>query len=294
MAEVEDVDAADDFLQSMIEQDPAEEEQRTYEDTEYYVVDGSLSVGIIDESAFVFGSETGLMLAVDAAAGESLAESDEYTERLDELPDDPLASLFVEPAAAIEASIASGDVEPAGRAGDRAAARRPALAADGGHADGDDRLGQRRFRLDGRRLDQLEHRVLAADRSPGGVVARGRGPRPRADAAADPRSAHLQRPPRHRRARAPRAGCDRARPRRRHLRLARRRGRLHRGHRGARIQRRTDRPDQRSGGAAATARGASGARRARTPGSVRADRPRAPSTASRSGSRGSAAGPRPA
>ena len=53
------------------------------------------------------------MLAVDAAAGESLAESDEYTERLDELPDDPLASLFVEPAAAIEASIASGDVEPA-------------------------------------------------------------------------------------------------------------------------------------------------------------------------------------
>jgi len=113
MAEVEDVDAADDFLQSMVEQDPADEEQRTYEDTEYYVVGGSLSVGIIDESAFVFGSETGLMVAVDAAAGESLAESDEYTERLDELPDDPLASLFVEPAAAIEASIASGDVDPA-------------------------------------------------------------------------------------------------------------------------------------------------------------------------------------
>ena len=77
------------------------------------MVFGPLGIGIVDESALVFGTETGIMLAVDAANGESLAESEEYTERIDALPDDPLASAFIEPASAIEAAIASGDLDPA-------------------------------------------------------------------------------------------------------------------------------------------------------------------------------------
>ena len=68
---------------------------------------------MLDESALAFGSETGLKVAIDAGDGESLAESDEYSERLDQLPDDPLVSFFFEPAAAIEASIMQGDVDPA-------------------------------------------------------------------------------------------------------------------------------------------------------------------------------------
>ena len=112
MAEVEDADAASDFVQKLIEQSPDEAEERTYEDTGYFVT-GGFAVGVLDESALAFGSETGLKVAIDAGDGESLAESDEYTERLDQLPDDPLVSFFVEPAAAIEASIMQGDVDPA-------------------------------------------------------------------------------------------------------------------------------------------------------------------------------------
>ncbi len=109
MVEADDADAASDFLEQAFADDSAE--QIEYEGNRYYMA-GPFAFGLIDEAAVAFGSENGLKVAIDAANGESLAESDEYTERFDGLPEDPLASMFFEPAAAIEASIAQGELGP--------------------------------------------------------------------------------------------------------------------------------------------------------------------------------------
>jgi hypothetical protein len=113
MVDVEDADAASEFLQDALDQSPSEVEERSYEGNDYFL-SGGMAVGVLDDEALALGTETGLMVAIDAAAGESLAESDEFTGPFDQLPDDALASMFFEPAAAIEASIAQGDVDPAG------------------------------------------------------------------------------------------------------------------------------------------------------------------------------------
>ena len=113
MVEVEDADAASEFLDGIVGEDAAAEEQRSYEGNDYYTSEIGFTAGIVDESAFVFGTETAFKVAVDASQGESLAESEEYTDRIDELPDDALGSFFFEPAAAIEAAIVSEDLGPA-------------------------------------------------------------------------------------------------------------------------------------------------------------------------------------
>jgi hypothetical protein len=113
IVEVDDVERAEEFLQKVYDQDPpAEEAQRRYDGTDYTLLFPGIGVGIVDDRALAFGTETGIKLATDASNGESLAESEEYTERIDALPDDPLVSAQIEPAAAIEAAIASGDVAP--------------------------------------------------------------------------------------------------------------------------------------------------------------------------------------
>ncbi len=113
MVEVEDADAASEFLDGIVGEDAAAEEQRSYEGNDYYTSEIGFTAGIVDESTFVFGTETAFKVAVDASQGESLAESEEYTDRIDELPDDALGSFFFEPAAAIEAAIVSENLGPA-------------------------------------------------------------------------------------------------------------------------------------------------------------------------------------
>lgn len=53
-------------------------------------------------------------VAVDASEGQSLAESEDYSARAEALGDDLLATVSVEPAAVIEAAIASEDIDPVG------------------------------------------------------------------------------------------------------------------------------------------------------------------------------------
>lgn len=115
MLEVDDADAARDFIGRVFDADPATEEERTYRDTDYfYSADlGGTAVGLIDDYALTFGTEASFKVAVDAAEGESLAGSDEYSSRLETLPDDALASAFFEPASVIEAAIASEGAESA-------------------------------------------------------------------------------------------------------------------------------------------------------------------------------------
>ena len=112
IAEVEDAEAAREFLQLLAEHGPDAGEERSYEGADYYVSEAGFVAGLIDDSAVVFGTENAFQVAVDSSEGESLAESPEYTDRVDALPDDALASIFVEPAAAIEAVIASEGLDP--------------------------------------------------------------------------------------------------------------------------------------------------------------------------------------
>jgi hypothetical protein len=109
MFEADDAGAASDFLDKVFADEGAESVE--YEGTEYFRT-GPFAVAVIDDTALAFGSENGLKVMIDAANGESLAESEEYTERMDQLPSDPLAEVFFEPAAAIEVSIAQGDLGP--------------------------------------------------------------------------------------------------------------------------------------------------------------------------------------
>jgi hypothetical protein len=113
LIEVDDADGAREFLDTVLEQDPASEEERSYEGNDYFASEPGLAVGVVDDRALVAGTETAFKVAVDASQGESLDASEEYTDRIDALPDDPLGSAFFEPAAAIEAAIASEGLDRA-------------------------------------------------------------------------------------------------------------------------------------------------------------------------------------
>jgi hypothetical protein len=110
---VDDAEAARGFLDQVADQDPAAEEERSYEGTDYLSTSAGITAGVVDDTALVLGTEDAFQVAVDSAEGESLGESSEYTERTAALPDDALASIFFEPAATIEAVLAAEGADPA-------------------------------------------------------------------------------------------------------------------------------------------------------------------------------------
>ncbi len=114
MVAADDPDAARDFVQKVADEDAAVDENRNYEGTDYvYETDTDYAVGIVDDTALVFGSEESFKVAVDAAQGEALAGSEDYDSHVAALPDDALATAFFEPATVIEAAIAAEDVDRA-------------------------------------------------------------------------------------------------------------------------------------------------------------------------------------
>ena len=273
--------------------EPDEAEERTYEDTDYFVT-GGFAVGVLDESALVFGTETGLKVAIDAGDGESLAESEEYTERSTQLPDDPLASRSSSSrrrrsrprsCRATSTRRRAQVLEPllGGALSQPIAATLTATADTASFEFAAMFDSATDFATESSLLTELpgESWFAAAVPDLGSSLER------------EPRPALLQRPARARASSSARLHArDRPRPRRGRVRLARRRGSLRRGHRGARIQRRADRADERSGGPGPAARGAAKASPSGTPACAPAALRRARTSASRSASRGSAAGPR--
>jgi hypothetical protein len=109
--EIDDVGAAEEFVDSLAELGSGTGEERSYGGFDYAFEGngGGYAIGIV-EDALVIGTEDSFKLAVDASKGESLAESEEFSERTDGLGDDRLATLFLEPVAAIEAAISSGEL----------------------------------------------------------------------------------------------------------------------------------------------------------------------------------------
>ncbi len=62
----------------------------------------------------MFGDEAGFKKTVDAADGDTLGDSDEFTDSVDGLPEDRLATLYAEPKDFIEA-IPEDEIDPQGR-----------------------------------------------------------------------------------------------------------------------------------------------------------------------------------
>jgi Protein of unknown function (DUF3352) len=115
LVETSDEGAAADFLGGLAATDGSHARQRSYAGVGYDYFDGGLTgvaAGVFD-GALVVGTQTAFKVAVDASQGESLADSADYTERTAALPDDPIASVFVEPAATIDAAIMSQGIDPA-------------------------------------------------------------------------------------------------------------------------------------------------------------------------------------
>ncbi len=110
IVEVTDTGAAQEFIDAAAASDPENAgEERSYRDVEYRTTDDA-AVGLIGDT-LVVGTEASFKVAVDASEGESLAESEEFTRRIEPLADDRLATVYLDPAAAIEAAISAGDVD---------------------------------------------------------------------------------------------------------------------------------------------------------------------------------------
>ena len=109
--EAADADAAGSFVDRVAELDPATARMRSHAGVDYYALgapDGA-AIGLV-ENAVVVGTEMSLRVAIDAADGQSLAESDEHAARAAALGEDLLATASLDPAAVLEAATTSGDV----------------------------------------------------------------------------------------------------------------------------------------------------------------------------------------
>lgn len=104
--EVSDADAAQSFLDQAAASVETLPETRSYggHDYRYAPADGGVAVGLIDDK-LVVGTESSFMVAVDAAEGESLVDSEEYRGMTDALSDERLVTAFVNPGAALDAAI---------------------------------------------------------------------------------------------------------------------------------------------------------------------------------------------
>jgi Protein of unknown function (DUF3352) len=112
MAEVDDPGAAQEFIDLVAAGNTeGSMDEHSYGGVDYRLDDVGTAIGLIDDILTV-GPEDAFKVAVDAADGESLAESEEFTQRTEALGDgdDLLATAYLEPGAAIEAAFASEDV----------------------------------------------------------------------------------------------------------------------------------------------------------------------------------------
>ena len=105
MIESTDDEAAQELVDRTAERSA---EETSYEGVDYLVDDEGMAAGLVD-GFVVFGAEDSFEAAVDAAGGDSLAASAEYAEDVESLSEEPLATAYVDPGAALDASVAAGE-----------------------------------------------------------------------------------------------------------------------------------------------------------------------------------------
>lgn len=94
--EVTDEDKARDAIEKLASSGSDAPRKRSHEGNDY-LVDGDTAAGVVDGHA-VIGSEGGLKAAVDASkeGSDTIEDSDRVSESLDRLPDDTLASFYLD------------------------------------------------------------------------------------------------------------------------------------------------------------------------------------------------------
>lgn len=114
LVSVSDADGAQAFIDKIADADPeVKENEREYDGTTYLLdATTGTAVGLVDES-IVVGTEPGLKAAVDAAAGDSLGDSEDFSEEVGTLDDDALMEVWVDLGTALDAAATSSDVDEA-------------------------------------------------------------------------------------------------------------------------------------------------------------------------------------
>ncbi len=109
--ETTDADKGIDYISS---QEDATGEEKEYEGVSYQLDEDGDAFGAVDDF-IVFGDEAGFKKTVDTAdADDTLGGSDDFTDSVDGLPEERLATLYAVPKTFIEA-IPEGEIEPQGR-----------------------------------------------------------------------------------------------------------------------------------------------------------------------------------
>jgi hypothetical protein len=108
IVESSDPDAAAAFIDKAAAESPVELQEASYEGVDYRLEESSnTSIGIVEDRV-VIGTDDAFKAAVDASDGDSLGDSDEFSEQISSLGEDPLLSAYVDPGAAIDAAVAAG------------------------------------------------------------------------------------------------------------------------------------------------------------------------------------------
>jgi len=105
---VTDADAAQAFIDKAAESGSTPLEDATYNDVDYKT-DGEASIGISGDF-LVAGTQQGFEDAVDAGAGDSLADNTEANETRDEVPEDALFQFYVDTQSVIDLVESSGEL----------------------------------------------------------------------------------------------------------------------------------------------------------------------------------------
>jgi hypothetical protein len=99
-----DTDAARESLEAMLARGGHEVAERSYRDSDYLVDADEVAAGIVGDFVAI-GPETLYKRTVDAAEGDSLAETDEYADAVDALPDERLALFWADTAALLDMAV---------------------------------------------------------------------------------------------------------------------------------------------------------------------------------------------
>lgn len=109
--QTDDEQAAEAFLDKFFA-DPGERlREATYEGVEYRVDSDGEAAGVVDGLVVVAGEEKDFKRAVDAAAGDSLADSDAYADAVEAAPEGSLADAFIDIGAMVNRSGERIDAE---------------------------------------------------------------------------------------------------------------------------------------------------------------------------------------
>jgi hypothetical protein len=104
---ITDGDAAQAFIQKGADADASKETDETYQGVDYLLDESGTAVGI-DGDFLIAGTEQGFKDAVDAGAGDSLAEDPDATTARADVPENSLFSAFVDTPAVIDLVKSSG------------------------------------------------------------------------------------------------------------------------------------------------------------------------------------------